>query len=404
MYLRNQNTKSSVAYAMLKLAEPLGLALLLALVLSLAACQDSSQNTGSNTFGLNSNGSNSNQNVNGSPQGWIWHSRDGYRVDVSTGERDWLHYYMYPRADGREYAHFSTKYKTYDVDSCYFPVTTSAIVIRDSVSLQTTDFMEVHLRISGPVLLSPDGQTLAAWASPNNECANNYYSTYLVILDRSGNTLVFGNGSVQNFDWMPDNRLAFMLEKDGQYKLVIENERNTLFGNVVNLPPLPGSPARFRISPDGKQVLFEVVSRYPTALTTFSFREATIWIMDIDGSNLRKLADTSRQPTYGIPRVNQPVWSPDAQNVLMTENYKSGFTPVTGVDSTSLTLESTELATVNYDYMTYIVPANSELTLLPPESFSPTGVRPLFWTNEQGYVQPVQMDPMPRQHWTPKVQ
>lgn len=128
--------------------------------------------------------------------------------------------------------------------------------------------------------------------------------------------------------------------------------------------------------------------------------------MDTDGSNLRQLADTSRPPTITneAPRVNQPVWSPDAQHVLMTENYKSGFHVYSGADSTSLTLESTYIATVNYDFLTYIVPTNFELALLPPESYSPTGVQPLLWSDEQGKTQPLQMTPMPRHHWTPRVQ
>lgn len=349
------------------------------------------------------------QNVNGSAQGWIWHTGEGYRLDVSSGQRVELsENLVYPRADGREYAEVIPEYKNYSGESCsglYF-ATTSGIHIRDTLSGDSLNFMEMRLRISSTVLISPDGQTLAAWAKPYDECAEPD-DAFVVTFNRSGEIISTGSSRVRGFDWMPDNRLAFISLDGNTYKLAIQGETNAAFNGTVTatLPDLGGSPTRFRISPDGTQVLFEVVTGGPVALTSFSFREATIWVMNIDGSNLRQLASTSRQPTITNeePRVNQPVWSPDSQNVLMTENYKRGFSIVTGTDAGSLSLESWELANVNYEYLTYIVPANSDLTLLPPASVSPNGVRPLFW-NDEGQKQPLQMDPMRRHVWTPRVQ
>jgi len=98
------------------------------------------------------------------------------------------------------------------------------------------------------------------------------------------------------------------------------------------------------------------------------------------------------------------VWSPDAQHILMTENYKEGGSFVTGADANSYSLESWEVIGVSYDYLTYVMPANSALTRLPPATVSTTGVCPLFWNDQQGKSLPLQMNPMPRHDWTPSVQ
>lgn len=350
-----------------------------------------------------------NQNVNGALQGEVWSASESSRMNLRTGEVKILAGNpVYPSKDGREYAELVSEYKTYLDEPCGFlSVKTDAIVIRDSVTDHPNRLIELRAIVRGPVVFSPDRQTLAVWASNSGPCAESFDDRFVTLLNRNGEVIVRSNDSVVGFDWMPDNRLAFMLLDEGVYKLAIESEPNTLNGSfTANLPALPGSPSRFRISPDGTQVLFEVVSGTPVALTAFEFREASVWIMDIDGSNLRQLADTSRPPTPANdkPRINQPVWSPDSQQVLMTENYKSGSQFVSGVDSNSPTLESVELYTANYDYLTYVMPANSALTLLPPESFSPTGVRPLSSSNAQGRVTALSINPLFRQSWTPAVE
>jgi len=255
----------------------------------------------------------------------------------------------------------------------------------------------------GPVDFSPDGQTLAVWATNSGPCADSFDEFFAVLLNRNGEVIARSDERVVSFDWMPDNRLAFLLNDNDVYKLIIEDERHSFFGSIVaTLPPLPGSPSRFRVSPDGTQVLFEVFIGGPVALTFFEFREATVWIMNIDGTNLRQLADTSREKISESdePLINQPVWSPDSQNVLITENYKFGTHTASVTDIESPTLESTEIFVVNYNYLTYIMPANSPLTLLPPESFSPTGVRPLMTSNQLGEALPRDINPMTRQTWT----
>ena len=354
------------------------------------------------------------RNINGSVQGEIWDSAEGIRVDVSTGESVRVSAYenpVYPRADGREYVELEQKYRYYGSESCggFLGSHSTAIKIRDSSTLQVTDFMEMRLRLHGPVLLSPDGQTLAAWAQPFDECADDD-DGYVQLFNRTGEYIRYSK-NVLGFDWMPDNRLAYIAYKDGAYKLGVQKERDTFDAWVLaTLPPLGGSPTRFRVSPDGQQVLFEVVSGTPHFLTAFDFREATVWIMDIDGANLRQLADTSRPSLYNDidyddPLINQPVWSLDSQHVLVTEGYKTGATFLTdSIDATQPSIDLLEAITVNLPFTTYLMPTNSALTRLPPSAVSATGVRPLLWSDGRDKLSALTMNPMERHSWTPKVE
>ena len=349
--------------------------------------------------------------VNGTLQGEIWSASSGSRLNLNTGEVKYLSEHdIYPSSDGREYVELVKDYGFYSNEGCGgWPIDSDAIFIRDSATETTRHFFESLRRLSGPVFFSPDGQTLALYASNGDVCDD--YDLYATLMTRDGEVIATGSERVVGFDWMPDNRLAFMVNDDGVYKLAIGNESNSFNGFVTaTLPDLEGSASRFRLSPDGTQVLIEVVTRVPPVLSGVAYREATIWQMDIDGSNLRKLVDTSRLSSSGgggfdEPRVNQPVWSPDSEHVLVTENYTSGAAVTFyGTETENMTyIESVSVVPVNRPDASYIIPANSELQRLPPASYSPTGVRPLLSNNEAGQAGVVGLTPIKRQTWTPVV-
>lgn len=101
---------------------------------------------------------------------------------------------------------------------------------------------------------------------------------------------------------------------------------------------IAGVPGRVAVSPDSTQVLFEMVTDTPSFLETVSFRFATAWVVNIDGSNLRQIATASRpdEPDSDLddPQVNAPAWSPDGSTFLLTENYASGGKRTAGYERT----------------------------------------------------------------------
>lgn len=350
--------------------------------------------------------------INGSLTGEIWSAAAGTRLNLETGEIKTISEgLVFPSTDGREYAELINDFQFYPQRGCGgAPIDSNAIFIRDSSTSEVSSSIEVFARLAGPVLISPDGETLALFASSDNVCGDQseYFPT---LMSRDGEVISVGSERVVGFDWMPDNRLAFMVLDNGVYKLVIEIEPNTFSGFVsANLRELDGFASRFRVSPDGEQVLIEVVTELPPTLAVLEYREATVWQVNIDGSNLQKLADTSRASTVGNasfsdPLVNQPVWSPDGLNMLVTENYLLGASIiVNGTETENLTyIDSISIAPINQDSVTYVMPASTPLQRLPPASYSASGVRPLFTLDAQGKNGVVGINPIGRQVWTPPV-
>lgn len=351
--------------------------------------------------------------INGSLTGEVWSADAGTRLNLATGEVKHVSQgRAYPRPDGLEYAELFEDFKFYSESGCGgFPTNSYAIFIRDTLTNEVKDSIETFARLSGPVLLSPDGDTLAVLATDDDVCSDQ--RTYLVtLMSRDGEVIVQGNENVVGYDWMPDGRLAFMLFDDGDYVLVLQSQPGTLRGfATASLTNLDGFASRFRISPDGSQVMIEVITEVPLALSGLEFREATVWQMNIDGTNLRKLVDTSRVSSFNAaefaePRVNEPVWSPDGQHMLVTENYTLGAAvSYYGTETENLTyIESVDITPINNDDVTYVLPTDTDFQRLPPADYSDTGVRPLFALDAQGRNGIVGIRPIRRQVWTPPIE
>lgn len=348
--------------------------------------------------------------INGALKGSVWSAAAGTRLNLDTGEIKAISEgRVYPRFDGVEYAELISDFQFYPQQGCGgAPIKSNAIFLRDSATDAVSSAIEVLTRLAGPVLLSPDGNTLALYASGDDVCADqSEYSATL--MSRNGAVISTGSERVVGFDWMPDNRLAFMVLDNGVYKLVIESEPNTFSGFVTaTLSELNGFASRFRISPDGAQVLIEVVTELPPTLAILEYREASVWQMNIDGSDLRKLADTSRAGNtadFAEPLVNQPVWSPDGANVLVTENYLLGASIVAnGTDTENLSyLDSVSITPITQDSVTYAMPAAAPTQRLPPANYSEMNIRPLFMLDANGRNNILGINPIGRQVWTPPV-
>lgn len=350
--------------------------------------------------------------VNGALKGEVWSAKKGTRLNLETGEVKYVSTgKIYPRADGTEYAELFPDFQYYSDGGCGgWPGDSHAIFIRDTATGKVSESIEVFAKLSGPVLISPNGERMVLFATGSDVCGDQY-DYYVTLLSRSGELLATATERVIGYDWMPDSKLAYLVLRNDVYSLVIEGVPNSFAGRVsTTIPDLGGDPSRFRVSPDGTQVLIEVVTDVPLAISGLQFRDATVWQMDIDGANLRKLVDTSRvspsdNTSYDDPRVNAPVWSPDSSHMLVTEDYILGAAvSYYGTETENLTyIESVGITAISNDSVTYVMPTDSEPQRLPPASYSATGVRPLFGQNTQGKNGILGINPIDRQIWTPAI-
>jgi len=333
-------------------------------------------------------------NVNGGLEGLLWLTGNGRFLNLDTGAEVRLtEHSVYPSRAGDTYIELINDYRPAGFFDCGVPYN-SRMNIRDANTGVLESSIERTLSFYGPAKLSPDGNTIALFAANNQGCSSG--STRLYLYDRrTGEFILSGVEGIGSFDWMPDSRLAFFRVGDDGIELAVETEKNTLnFRTVLNMSGMLGGAAfNLEISRDGATALFEVVTRLPELFSTLSFREATVWRVNLDGSGLEKLIDTSRTGGLG-PLVNQPVWSPDSNWLLVTEDFFGG-----GIIS-PIGPGTYNVHTVLSDELTYVIPANTSSVNLPPENYSPTGIRPLLGLDGNTVV-PLSINPISDLQWTP---
>jgi len=340
-------------------------------------------------------------NFNGALNGRVISSHSNEQIDLQTGQVNFiLGESPAPRMDGKEYAYFVQDHRFLPTpNACSANNWFSRIIIRDTATGLAQSSFEIAQTIYGSVRLSPDGQTMAFdWWNVLN-CGD---EARLAIFSRYGEEIIRGNGKIGSFDWLPDNRLVFTTDS----KIVVETERNSLeWLEVFDYSDMPGYASRLAVSPDGRKILFEMVTGTPPTFATVSYRYATIWQVNIDGTGLKKLVDSRRGDNQYEERINSPVWSPDGSHILATEGYLSGASisaltlpgPVldTVIDSTVIPVSGSGI--------THVFPSSANAVELPPVSYSPNAVRPLF-TLENGSVYTAALSINGGQHWVPAVQ
>ncbi len=351
--------------------------------------------------------------VNGNITGTLWISGDGATFNLSTGEYKTISQgNIYPSRDGTEYIETASEYRTHPSTGCRSNYEASdSLLIRDTATGLLKS--EINAKDSGllfitPAQLSPDGQSIAVLTRGDDWC-NTDTDYRLIVFDREGNEQIRAKTLVKSFDWLPDNRLALAIEyDDGRTAIGIEAERNTLSSETIaDLSTIEGVPRNLRVSNDGSKIVFEMVTGASLFLSTVSYRDATVWQVNIDGSNLRKVLDTSRTngQQFEEARVNSPIFSPDGQWLLATENYISGSSIIFyGTETDNGTyIESVEAFPVSNENLTYIMPADAGFQRLPPASFDVDLVRPLLGSSEEGLISARGIRPLSRIAWTPSI-
>lgn len=373
----------------------------LILLLSLGACGGNDSNAQANGAPTDDEGAASGNDpypdlaINGQLNGVVFETEESRYIDTETGEIISLSAdAVYPSADGRYFVEHRESARFMPDAGCYdFAKWFDRISIRDSVSGRVTDEFELSENVYGPIKLSPDGQTMAFFWNKSHTCYDE--ENAVTLFSRSGEEIIRASSAVGSYDWLPDNRLAFTL---GQ-KIAVETERNTLnYRTVVDLSDVKGYPGRIDVSPDGSRILFEMITRTSLWNSTVHYRDATVWAVNVDGTGLRQVATTSREDDpdsdYDDPQVNMPVWSPDNQSLIATEDYTSG-----GIFSTDF-LYNVDAIPITNSALTYVMPADSAVQKLPPEQYSGDGVRPLLARGSGGNFALV-LDPLSPIMWAP---
>lgn len=302
------------------------------------------------------------QNINGELKGLLFIEEDGKYLDLSTGKYRQIasdHRYVTttPSYDGKEYV-VTVKDVTLKGNAPY-NWWTNTVSIRDIQSGRITNTFEVSETFTVAARLSHDRSVVAAvWRNEVN--GDDFDDERLTIFSRDGEVLSRSDQKeVGSFDWLPDGRLLYTVK--GQFYLT-PNQHSASGGHLIaTLDSVPGSPWRFKVSPDGKEVIIEMVTKAPSWLETVTYRNATIWRMNMDGSNLRQFATT----TADEPRLNNPLWSLDGEKVVVTEGFFSGVMITPDYEWTNpgeyIILPGPSSG------LTFIVPADQQSTItLPP--------------------------------------
>lgn len=103
--------------------------------------------------------------------------------------------------------------------------------------------------------------------------------------------------------------LAFYSDRDGNPEIYIMNADGSGVARLTNDPAFDDSPA---LSPDGRQIAFLTARHDPNP--KFPDLKYELYVMDVDGNNLRRLTTTEAAEDH-------PAWSPNGNRISFDADY-----------------------------------------------------------------------------------
>lgn len=295
-----------------------------------------------------------------------------------------------PRADGREFVTVNHSVRFSDDPSCDGEFTSfERVSIHDTASGLAVAGFDIQDDLYGVPNLSPDGQTIAGHWEDSTVCFDN--DAALTIWTRDGVELIRGVPEIGDFDWLPDGRLVFEIDGD----IAVESERNSLrFRRIALLGDIPGTPRKLDVSPDGQSLVFEMTTGVSGFLVTVDYRESTVWRVGIDGTGLEQIVTSSRTDSENY--LNSPIFSPEGDSLIVTENWVSGgVVTFTGFETDTFPIiTGTQFAPVTNGAVTQLVPLSELPAALPPQSWSAEAVRPIFTRDDAGALTAARLWPL----------
>lgn len=168
---------------------------------------------------------------------------------------------------------------------------------------------------------SPDGKDVAYLVPINDEGTEGAIYTFNIASGISHRMAsVDFLGSEYSPQWLPNGKLIFV--RDGQILVQPAIENGTALATGLNFRKItndteytspPGTPDRFRFSPDGRRVV------YMTKGNTYRALAYQLWLADADGGNAQMITEQAEGSYYE--------WSPDGK-WLIFNTYRDIDDPV----------------------------------------------------------------------------
>jgi hypothetical protein len=258
--------------------------------------------------------------VNRNLDGYLFIAEDKAYLDINSGEYyaieiDDGDYSIFPSSDGQEYVTTINNYQF-----VYGQPDHDAIVIKSMLDGRAREKFELSHKVIGAAKLSPDRRIVAAiWRDESS--GEEYDGERLSLFSREGNLLGRGtHQDVTSFAWLSDGRLVYSVDDS----IYITTTANDVSDSILinSFDTAMGKPMQLAVSPDDSRVVFELYTDHSPS-PTVRWRDATVWMMDLDGGNLHLLATSNEEE----PRINATAWSPDGSWVATVEGYIGGTTP-----------------------------------------------------------------------------
>ena len=174
--------------------------------------------------------------------------------------------------------------------------------------------------VASGIRFSPDGQIIGLFRDEFDT-----FDFTLAFFRRNGERIAeFPDDDVSDYEWLPDGRFVFY--RNGELREAVLSQDSIRSRPLVSLENIPGSARNIKISPDGEYLVFEMVTGTPQFLSGSSYRNASVYRVKTDGTELSLVATMADTTGVSEPRVNNPMWSLDGNFLMMSVGVSASAT------------------------------------------------------------------------------